>query len=740
MLEGAVRSRRGRHETPDTGGPGGTGSAARRRQEEHRRPCDPMDDRARLDARTPGGSGTPAATATMPMNPKRRGPRPRNGARRHAESEQHAPQSRAPAPRTAAERHDRSVCSRIQTSSSPPTRPREHRQSQHGRQQPQRAELDFPDGSPVRPLGDGHDDSSSRQSRLPPRAFGRGILRIVLCDRPVRTTVSRGLSFSRTARWVTETLRRRSRRACAARQGDLHLVARLRARSARGPGARTRKSCPALMSASSAPTIWYVTSSSVSMLVSVTVAPNRTLVPQSLLGSMISAARQLVLDVLDARLDHALALLGGVVLGVLAEVAVLARNADFAGDLRTFLLEPSELFLELLGPAWGHRDSLAMAAPFLPLVHGRSSPDGLRPRRLRASATRSRRCCVGPSCRAGSLLLALLGRAGRGGAPRSRADSPLEVHARTPSASTKRRSSRPTSIEDWEEADLLFKDVKRKYGYSRYARLAELRLADVRVPTGEVRRGDQRVQGLRSRLPQRSRGRLRPLQDCQGASSSSRAMSFSCPPLEERDLANVNEAHDVAPRRSSPTTRATKHDSRARVHARGRDRPSGPPRALRRALLPGQGTTSRRPWRARQYALRHLEGSGLEPEAHGAARRDLPEDEEAREGARGLPPSSRIYPASAFGIPARGRLHLKGDRPASRPETGRAELMAPDQPLALVGASRFSSSTTRRTSAARWTWCSRARAIGCSKPDSAEDALAALEQPRRSRSTWRSST
>src|SRR5689334_5674090 len=31
---------------------------------------------------------------------------------------------------------------------------------------------------------------------------------------------------------------------------------------------------------------------------------------------------------------------------------------------------------------------------------------------------------------------------------------------------------------DWEYANQLFQDVKRKWGYSRYARLAELRLAD----------------------------------------------------------------------------------------------------------------------------------------------------------------------------------------------------------------------------------------------------------------------
>src|SRR5687768_8450501 len=47
-------------------------------------------------------------------------------------------------------------------------------------------------------------------------------------------------------------------------------------------------------------------------------------------------ARELVFDVLDPRFDQALALLGGVVLGVFAEVAVFARHADVPRDLRPF--------------------------------------------------------------------------------------------------------------------------------------------------------------------------------------------------------------------------------------------------------------------------------------------------------------------------------------------------------------------------------------------------------------------
>ena len=45
--------------------------------------------------------------------------------------------------------------------------------------------------------------------------------------------------------------------------------------------------------------------------------------------------------------------------------------------------------------------------------------------------------------------------------------------------------------QDWEDADELLNEVKSKYGYSRYARLAELRLADVDFAAGKVRRGHQ---------------------------------------------------------------------------------------------------------------------------------------------------------------------------------------------------------------------------------------------------------
>ena len=68
---------------------------------------------------------------------------------------------------------------------------------------------------------------------------------------------------------------------------------------------------------------------------------------------------ELGLDVLDARLDERVLLAGRVVLGVLAQVAVLAGRRDLLDHLRALdALELLELFLQTLVPRRGHRDRI----------------------------------------------------------------------------------------------------------------------------------------------------------------------------------------------------------------------------------------------------------------------------------------------------------------------------------------------------------------------------------------------
>ena len=65
--------------------------------------------------------------------------------------------------------------------------------------------------------------------------------------------------------------------------------------------------------------------------------------------------RQLALDVANAGFGEALALLRGVVFGVLAQVAVLAGRANSLGDGRADdVLQLRQLFAQLLGAGHGH--------------------------------------------------------------------------------------------------------------------------------------------------------------------------------------------------------------------------------------------------------------------------------------------------------------------------------------------------------------------------------------------------
>ncbi len=169
--------------------------------------------------------------------------------------------------------------------------------------------------------------------------------------------------------------------------------------------------------------------------------------------------------------------------------------------------------------------------------------------------------------------------------PATRNITPFQpsIIRKKPSATTTPRWT--TSTQEWEGARQKLAEVKRNYGYSRYARLAELRLADAGLRARQIRRGNRGLQSLRPRLSERSEipyARYKVTLTQYDAVSA----SFLLPPLEERDLAYVNDAHTkhslLPVRLSEQRTRAA-----TRVHAVGRDRAFGAARAVRRALLPG---------------------------------------------------------------------------------------------------------------------------------------------------------
>jgi outer membrane protein assembly factor BamD len=96
---------------------------------------------------------------------------------------------------------------------------------------------------------------------------------------------------------------------------------------------------------------------------------------------------------------------------------------------------------------------------------------------------------------------------------------------------------------DWEKARALFKDIKKKYSYSRYARLAELRLADTDIASEKY---SDAIQGYRSFVhdhrtdPEVPYARYR---ICKALFDQISDGGFLLPPLEERDQATSAESY-----------------------------------------------------------------------------------------------------------------------------------------------------------------------------------------------------
>jgi outer membrane protein assembly factor BamD len=95
--------------------------------------------------------------------------------------------------------------------------------------------------------------------------------------------------------------------------------------------------------------------------------------------------------------------------------------------------------------------------------------------------------------------------------------------------------------ENWEGAAEILAEVKRKYSYSRYGRLAELRLADADF---EQQKYAEAITGYKSFVHDYPNDPEVPYARYRVAKSQWESVSESAlqPPLEERDLAFVNDA------------------------------------------------------------------------------------------------------------------------------------------------------------------------------------------------------
>ena len=96
----------------------------------------------------------------------------------------------------------------------------------------------------------------------------------------------------------------------------------------------------------------------------------------------------------------------------------------------------------------------------------------------------------------------------------------------------------------WESASSMFEQIKREYSYSRYARMAELRLADISY---EQQKFPEAVTAYRSFVhdhPNDANASYARFRACKALFEQT-GETILLPPLEERDLAAANDAYTV---------------------------------------------------------------------------------------------------------------------------------------------------------------------------------------------------
>ncbi|HVW26561.1 MAG TPA: outer membrane protein assembly factor BamD [Polyangiaceae bacterium] len=203
---------------------------------------------------------------------------------------------------------------------------------------------------------------------------------------------------------------------------------------------------------------------------------------------------------------------------------------------------------------------------------------------------------------------------------------------------------------DWELANQLFGDVKKKYGYSRYARLAELRLADIAYRQEKYAEAVGMYKAFVSDYPNDPEVAYARYKIAKSEFVDSGA-SILLPPLEERDLSNVRDAH-VALRALIADFPDSEHAVELNYML---EVVTG--LLVRHELYVARFYLNRDNFEAAvarcQYALQNYQDSGLEPEALvllGETYLKMKETDKARSSFQLVLDK---YPASAFTVPAK---------------------------------------------------------------------------------------
>jgi outer membrane protein assembly factor BamD len=206
---------------------------------------------------------------------------------------------------------------------------------------------------------------------------------------------------------------------------------------------------------------------------------------------------------------------------------------------------------------------------------------------------------------------------------------------------------------NWELTNQLFSEVKRKYAYSRYARLAELRLADASFKQEKFA---EAISGYKEFVHDHPNDPEVPYARYRVAKGEYESVSQSIllPPLEERDLASVNDA--------LATLRNYLSDYPKTEHVE----------ELRYMLEVVLGLLARHElYVARfylntgrfeaavmrcEYALKNLKTSGLEPEALVLLGEIYMKQKRKKDARDVLNRLLSDYPESAFAVPAKNFL------------------------------------------------------------------------------------
>jgi outer membrane protein assembly factor BamD len=206
---------------------------------------------------------------------------------------------------------------------------------------------------------------------------------------------------------------------------------------------------------------------------------------------------------------------------------------------------------------------------------------------------------------------------------------------------------------NWELADELLNEVRRKYAYSRYARLAELRLADGNF---QQEKFAEAISGYKEFVhdhpndPEVPYARYRIAK----AEYDSVSQSVLLPPLEERDLASANDALNTL-RNFLADYPGSEHIEELRYML---DVVLG---LLARHELYvaryylGEGRFEAAIMRS-EYALKNLKSSGLEPEGMVLLGEIYMKQKRKKDAREVLNKLLELYPESAFAVPAKNFL------------------------------------------------------------------------------------